>query len=165
MRRRWRTRRATMGPPRGPCRTVTQVNPGPRRFGCAFRQARPASRSPMAQRPLQTRMAASRCRRITRCNLSASDASASRRRRRQRDVILAPEELAALTRRDRPSAQARVLRLLGIPFAAPPSAGVLLVSRAAAEKALGLAIERAIAEDFEVNVEGVRKHGQTSTAH
>lgn len=80
-------------------------------------------------------------------------------------MILAPEELAALTRRDRPSAQARVLRLLGIPFAAHPSDGVLLVSRAAAEKALGLAIERAIAEDFEVNVEGVRKHGQTSTAH
>lgn len=80
-------------------------------------------------------------------------------------MILTQDELASLTRRGRPTAQARVLRLLGVPFRPHPTDGVLLVSRAAAEKALGLAIELAIAETFEVNVEGVRRHGQASTAH
>lgn len=80
-------------------------------------------------------------------------------------MILTQDEIAALTRRDRPTAQARVLRLLGVPFRAHPTDGVLLVSRVATEKALGVTVERAIAEEFEVNVEGVRDHGQTSTAH
>jgi hypothetical protein len=80
-------------------------------------------------------------------------------------VILTQAELITLTRRDRPTAQARVLRLLGVPFRPHPTDGILLVSRAAAEKALGLEIANAIAQDFEVNVEGIRQHGKTTTAH
>jgi hypothetical protein len=90
---------------------------------------------------------------------------ASAARRRRRNVILTQDEIAALTHRDRPTAQARVLRLLGVPFRAHPTDGVLLVSRAAVEKALGATVEQSTAEEFEVNVEGVREHGQTSTAH
>jgi hypothetical protein len=80
-------------------------------------------------------------------------------------MILTQDELAALTRRDRPTAQARVLRLLGVPFRPHPTDGILLVSRAAAEKALGLEIENAVAHGFEVNVEGIRQHGTTTTEH
>jgi hypothetical protein len=35
---------------------------------------------------------------------------------------------------------------------------VLLVSRAAVEKALGVTVERALEQEFELNIEGVRKH-------
>ena len=80
-------------------------------------------------------------------------------------MTLTQDEIAALTRRNRPTAQARVLRLLGVPFRAHPTDGVLLVSRAAAEKALGVAVEQAIAEEFEVNVAGVLGHGTPTVAH
>ena len=80
-------------------------------------------------------------------------------------MLLNQDELIALTRRDRPKAQARVLRLLGVPFRAHPIDGVLLVSRVAVEQALGVTVERAIAQEFDVNIEGLRNHGQTSTPH
>lgn len=51
-------------------------------------------------------------------------------------IVLSPTELAAMTKRERPKAQARVLRGLGVPFAAHPD-GTLLVSRASAEAVLG----------------------------
>jgi hypothetical protein len=50
-------------------------------------------------------------------------------------LLLTAEELVAITRRERPSAQARILRSLGVPFAAHPD-GSLLVSRASAEAVL-----------------------------
>jgi hypothetical protein len=80
-------------------------------------------------------------------------------------VILTQDELVALTRRNRPTAQARVLRLLRVAFRTHPTDGVLLVSRAAIEQALGVAVKLAIAEEFDVNVAEVLGHGQTSTAH
>ncbi|HEV8552529.1 MAG TPA: DUF4224 domain-containing protein [Casimicrobiaceae bacterium] len=80
-------------------------------------------------------------------------------------MILTQDEIAALTRRDRPTAQARVLRLLRVAFRTHPTDGVLLVSRAAVEQALGVAVERAIEEEFEVNVAGVLGHGTPTVAH
>jgi len=80
-------------------------------------------------------------------------------------IVLTPLDLEQVTGRDRPTAQARILRLLGIPFAVHPVDGNLIVSRAAAEKTLGLTMARSITGEFEVNVEGIQKHGQTSTPH
>lgn len=86
-------------------------------------------------------------------------------------VTLTPEELIAITRRERTSAQARVLHALGIPFREHPSDAVLLVSRAAAEAALGATIEKARAHGsqqptlYEVDVEGIRKHGKTANSY
>jgi hypothetical protein len=75
-------------------------------------------------------------------------------------VILTDAEVAALTRRERPKAQARVLRLLGIPFAVHPTDGNLLVSRAAAEAALGAPIATTVQlipdNEYEVNTEAIR---------
>lgn len=48
-------------------------------------------------------------------------------------LILSDEQLVALTHRQRPSAQARILQRLGIPFRYHPTDGGLLVSTAAAE--------------------------------
>jgi len=81
-------------------------------------------------------------------------------------IILTPGDLEQLTRRDRPIAQARILRLLGIPFAVHPVDGTLLVSRSAVEAALGAPIGAAPVQSqgYEVNVEGVRQHGTTSAA-
>lgn len=80
-------------------------------------------------------------------------------------VTLSLSELVALTRRDRPSAQARILRLLGIPFATHPVDGTLIVSRAAAEKMLGAVADasESTAEAYEVNLEAMRGHHGTST--
>lgn len=81
-------------------------------------------------------------------------------------MLLTLDEVAALTRRGRPKAQARVLRLLGIPFATHPTDGTLIVSRAAVELVLGVAQRSPIIdEEFDVNVEKVRKHGTPSAAH
>jgi hypothetical protein len=81
-------------------------------------------------------------------------------------MLLTEAELVALTRRDRPSAQARVLRRLGVPFRTHPSDGVLLVSRAAAEVALGAEVMRgALPGEYEVNVKGIRGHGTPAPAH
>ena len=80
-------------------------------------------------------------------------------------MFLTQADLIALTRRNRPGAQARMLRQLGIPFRAHPTDGVLLVLRAAAERALGAEPTAESAQGFEVDLEGIRTHGQTSTAH
>jgi hypothetical protein len=81
-------------------------------------------------------------------------------------VILTPSDVEQITRRDRPTAQARVLRRLGIPFAVHPVDGNLIVSRAAAETALGASngTPPVQSQDYEVNVEGIRTHGQTTAA-
>ena len=80
-------------------------------------------------------------------------------------MILSPSELLALTRRDRPSAQARVLRLLGIPFTTHPVDGTQIVSRAADEKALGVAVDAFATPSvlYEVNLEAIRGHHGAST--
>ena len=79
-------------------------------------------------------------------------------------MILSPSELVALTRRDRPSAQARVLRVLGIPFATHPADGTQIVSRAAVEKVLGVVVgELRRRPNYEVNLEAMRGHHGTST--
>jgi Domain of unknown function (DUF4224) len=84
-------------------------------------------------------------------------------------MILTSDELAALTRRDRPTVQARVLRLLGIPFTVHPMDGNLIVSRAAAEAKLGAPVgttkAQAPQQGYDVDVERMRRHGQTSSAH
>ena len=79
-------------------------------------------------------------------------------------MILTSDEIAALTRRDRPTAQARVLRLLGIPFAVHPVDATVIVSRVAAEAVLGAPVGNVTPnpEVFEVNVKALR-HG-TSTS-
>ena len=51
-------------------------------------------------------------------------------------MILSPSDLADLTRRERPAAQARILRRLGIPFKIHPVDGVLLVAKEAVSAAL-----------------------------
>ena len=55
---------------------------------------------------------------------------------REPALILSPSDLAELTRRERPVAQARVLRRLGIPFKIHPVDGVLLVAKEAVSAAL-----------------------------
>ena len=82
-------------------------------------------------------------------------------------MILTQIELLAITRRDRPSAQARVLKRLGIPFRVHPSDGILLVPRDAAKTALGGDVTPAANDPqaFEVNVNAMRsKRGQTTQA-
>lgn len=79
-------------------------------------------------------------------------------------IVLTPVDLEQITHRDRPTAQARILRCLGIPFAVHPVDGTLLVSRAAVEAAFGVPIiaTRLQPQDYEVNVEGIRQHGTTT---
>jgi Domain of unknown function (DUF4224) len=79
-------------------------------------------------------------------------------------IVLTPIDIEQITRRDRPTAQARILRLLGIPFVVHPTDGNLIVSRAAAEAVLGAPIGAAPVQSqrYEVNVEGIRTHGQTT---
>lgn len=52
-------------------------------------------------------------------------------------MILSDADLVLLTHRARPSAQARVLRKMGIPFKVHPIDGGLQVARSAAEAYLG----------------------------
>ena len=82
-------------------------------------------------------------------------------------LLLSPDELRDLTRRDRPSAQARVLRALGVAFKPHPTDGILLVSRAAAESALGGNVEPtpAAPAEWDVDLEAIRNHGKKSAAH
>ena len=75
------------------------------------------------------------------------------------------QEVIDLTRRDRPMAQARVLRRLGVPFLLHPTDGVLLVARAAAEQALGVVLEPKRQPEFEVDLEAIRNYGQTPRSH
>ena len=78
-------------------------------------------------------------------------------------LILSASDLAELTRRERPTAQARVLRRLGIPYTIHPGDGVLLVARDAATAALGSVTTRDVVPQFEVNVEAIRsRHGKVS---
>ncbi|TMH37144.1 MAG: DUF4224 domain-containing protein [Betaproteobacteria bacterium] len=81
-------------------------------------------------------------------------------------IVLTPIDLEQITRRDRPTAQARILRLLGIPFVLHPTDGNLIVSRAAAEAVLGAPIGAAPVQSqgYEVNVDGIRTQGQTTAA-
>jgi hypothetical protein len=83
-------------------------------------------------------------------------------------VILTADEVVALTRRDRPTAQARVLRALGIPFRLHPSDLTVLVSRTAVEAALGTISSKEVSsaevEVYEVDFAGIRNHGKTSSA-
>ncbi|MBE7524747.1 MAG: DUF4224 domain-containing protein [Burkholderiales bacterium] len=75
-------------------------------------------------------------------------------------MILSPSDLAELTRRERPAAQARVLRRLGIPFKIHPSDGVLLVAKDAATAALGGVAAHDVVQQLEVNVQAIRgRHG------
>jgi len=84
-------------------------------------------------------------------------------------MLLSQDELVELTRRERPAAQARVLRQLGIPYRVHPSDGALLVSKAAAESALGAQAVEQPAElspdAYEVNIEGIRSYGTKTPAH
>lgn len=83
-------------------------------------------------------------------------------------LTLTAAELAELTKRERPAAQARILRALGIPFRAHPD-GSLLVLRSAAEAALGTELPAgkmpAGKPEYEVDVEGIRQHGKTPATH
>lgn len=80
-------------------------------------------------------------------------------------LTVTQDELAEVTRRDRPFAQARVLRRLGIPFRVHPADGVLLVARDAVLKALGgdaLSPTNNTSEQYIVNVGAIRRHGTTA---
>ena len=83
-------------------------------------------------------------------------------------MILTSEEVVALTRRDRPAAQARVLRALGIPFRLHPNDSTVLVSRSADETGLGTISANegssAEAQVYEVDIAGIRNHGKTSSS-
>lgn len=74
-------------------------------------------------------------------------------------IVLTAGELEAITSRPRPSAQARVLTALGIPFKIHPYDRTLVVLRAAAEAALGGVATKAAVE-FDVNLEAL--HGATT---
>lgn len=76
-------------------------------------------------------------------------------------MILTHDELAAVTRRTQPAAQARVLRRLGIPFRPHPIDGVLLVAKEAALKALGVEQLPAANDEaeYKVDTEALRNHG------
>jgi hypothetical protein len=77
-------------------------------------------------------------------------------------LTVTQDELAEVTRRGRPSAQARVLRRLGIPLRIHPTDGVLLVARDAVLKALGndsLGATAYNSDQYVVNVDAIRRHG------
>ena len=82
-------------------------------------------------------------------------------------VLLTADELLELTRRPRPSAQARVLRALQIPFRVHPIDGGLLVDRELARTALGVQLRMAANDEPEavaVNLEAIRNHGKKARA-
>lgn len=76
-------------------------------------------------------------------------------------LVLEADELERITRRRRPAAQARILRMLGVPFARHPVDGTILVATTAAARALGdnasPASDQAPAA---VNVEALRARGE-----
>lgn len=69
-------------------------------------------------------------------------------------MILTPEELVDLTKRQRSNAQAKVLRHLGIEFKPRPD-GSLVVARASVDAALGLSPSSAKIKDFELDLSAV----------
>jgi hypothetical protein len=81
-------------------------------------------------------------------------------------MILTDAEIAAITERERPKAQAKVLDALGVPYRPRPD-GSLVVSRAAAQAALGGPIGPTDdePEDYAVDVEALRRHGKATAAH
>ena len=82
-------------------------------------------------------------------------------------LVLTVEEIANLTGRERPKAQAKVLRGLGVPFRVHPVDRTVIVSRAAVEAALSGRSEEVSSrppELYEVNLEGIRRHGKATTA-
>lgn len=74
------------------------------------------------------------------------------------------DELEQLLHRQRPTAQARVLTMLGIPFLRHPLDGTIIVARAALERALAHNQAPAAADNVipMVNVEAIRAHGKTA---
>lgn len=56
-------------------------------------------------------------------------------------LVLTPEELQRITKRTRPTAQARVLEHLGIPHLRHPIDGSVVAGRAAALRALAVATD------------------------
>lgn len=81
-------------------------------------------------------------------------------------MILTPAELVFITKRERPKAQAKVLDALGVPYRPRPD-GSLVVSKAAAEAALGGPIGQVDDEpdEYAVDVEALRRHGKATAAH
>lgn len=73
-------------------------------------------------------------------------------------------ELADFTQRQRPHAQARVLRMLGIPFTVHPIDGTLLVARAALARGMGDNAQAGAAPVTEpaVNLAALREHAKTT---
>lgn len=88
----------------------------------------------------------------------------------QASMLLTEDELRQLTRRDRPTSQAKVLRALDIPFRKHPIDRNLLVCRSAAERALGLELPAPTdtdepAAEWHVNVTAIRDHGKKAPTH
>lgn len=82
-------------------------------------------------------------------------------------ATLSELELRELTRRQRPSAQAKILRALGVQFRTHPTDGVLLVAREAVRAALGVLPAAANDEpptSYAVNVDAIRHHGAKAKA-
>jgi len=82
---------------------------------------------------------------------------------------LTEAELREFTRRERPSAQARVLERLGVPYRPHPTDGVLLVARESVRAALG--VQPVAANDpsarppaYVVDVAAIRSHGTKAKA-
>ena len=88
-------------------------------------------------------------------------------------LVLTAAELRELTRRDRPAAQARILRRLGIPYKEHPVDRCLLVARSAALAVIeGVPTKEATESEagvesmaFAVNIQGIRNHGKTPRTH
>lgn len=78
-------------------------------------------------------------------------------------MILSAKELQELTRRERPGAQSRVLRHLGIAFHVHPD-GALIVGREVVATKLGgqLTSETKLSMQYEVDVRGIENHGKTT---
>jgi hypothetical protein len=78
-------------------------------------------------------------------------------------AILDTAELERITKRRRYSAQARILRALGVPFTMHPD-GPPVVSRAALEAALGAPLKAVDKPDeiFEVDTAAIEAHGTSS---
>ncbi len=83
-------------------------------------------------------------------------------------LLLTSDELVAITRRERPSAQARVLRRMGVPFRVHPTDRVLQVPRHGIETYLGskqLNTDEDAYGEYVVNIEALRaKHGTKAQA-
>lgn len=80
-------------------------------------------------------------------------------------LLLSVDEIRALTGKTHRAGQRRVLAELGIPFRPREHDGVLLVSRSAAERALGGPAESdqsTAAQEWTVDEEAIKNHGKAS---